>query len=216
MPIMKSFSRLLSRPASRLLQGSVDQAIQSAFEQKDLADRAEVESLRQRATELAEQVRSFTERLGALELRATQLHQDLSESQQRARETTLELEQTRAELERLRQASTPPAADPSPILPAQTEPSPEPFPEPSSEPSLSCQVVGCEGAYRSRGFCSPHYQKWRRGTLAGFVQEGGIVQDGASHWKIDPELAALPFVVDSQGTLHVGSRTFGPAERSQV
>ena len=31
--------------------------------------------------------------------------------------------------------------------------------------AANCVVPGCGGSVRSKGFCSPHYQKWRRGTL---------------------------------------------------
>lgn len=31
-----------------------------------------------------------------------------------------------------------------------------------------CKVEGCDERVRARGFCAPHYQKWRRGKLEGF------------------------------------------------
>ncbi|MSQ03921.1 MAG: hypothetical protein EXR71_18875 [Myxococcales bacterium] len=46
-------------------------------------------------------------------------------------------------------------------------------PQPAVTPAAAvgaahCVVPGCDGSVRSKGFCSPHYQKWRRGTLDGF------------------------------------------------
>jgi len=38
---------------------------------------------------------------------------------------------------------------------------------------------------RSKGFCSPHYQQWRRGTLKGFVNADGTA-------LIDGRIVHLP------------------------
>ena len=47
--------------------------------------------------------------------------------------------------------------------------------------SAGCKVAGCAGNVRSKGFCSAHYQQWRRGTLKGFVNQDGTVQvDGVA------------------------------------
>jgi len=35
-----------------------------------------------------------------------------------------------------------------------------------------CQVRGCKDSVRSKGFCSRHYQSWRRGRLEGFPLQG--------------------------------------------
>jgi len=49
----------------------------------------------------------------------------------------------------------------------------------SAEPRGSCKVPDCGDAVRSKGFCSPHYQQWRRGTLKGFVNaDGTALVDG--------------------------------------
>lgn len=46
----------------------------------------------------------------------------------------------------------------------------------TAEPRGPCKVQGCGGEVRSKGFCSAHYQQWRRGTLAGFsIDEGKAV-----------------------------------------
>ncbi|MDP2308844.1 MAG: hypothetical protein Q8P18_22675 [Pseudomonadota bacterium] len=66
-----------------------------------------------------------------------------------------------------------PAAQPAvaaPVVP--TEPL-------SAEPRAGCKVADCAEAVRSKGFCSPHYQQWRRGTLKGFVNaDGTALVDG--------------------------------------
>ncbi len=42
-----------------------------------------------------------------------------------------------------------------------------------AEPVGACKVDGCAGEVRSKGFCSAHYQQWRRGTLTGFSIDAG-------------------------------------------
>lgn len=50
---------------------------------------------------------------------------------------------------------------------AAPEPESEPAPL-SAAPRGACKVPDCEHPVRSKGFCSAHYQQWRRGTLKGF------------------------------------------------
>lgn len=50
---------------------------------------------------------------------------------------------------------------------ATPEPEAEPAPL-SAAPRGNCKVPDCEHPVRSKGFCSAHYQQWRRGTLKGF------------------------------------------------
>ena len=50
---------------------------------------------------------------------------------------------------------------------AELAPPPE-APSPAAEAG-GCKVAGCPEPVRSKGFCSAHYQQWRRGTLKGFV-----------------------------------------------
>jgi hypothetical protein len=73
-------------------------------------------------------------------------------------------------------ASTPapasaPAAAPDAALAAAVSP---------GAASTTCKVDACGQPVRSKGFCSAHYQQWRRGTLRGFVGLDGhaLLPDG--------------------------------------
>ena len=46
----------------------------------------------------------------------------------------------------------------------------------AAAPKGGCKVDGCPEHVRSKGFCSAHYQQWRRGTLRGFVGLDGTVE----------------------------------------
>ncbi|MFT5586867.1 MAG: hypothetical protein ACI9VR_004470, partial [Cognaticolwellia sp.] len=53
---------------------------------------------------------------------------------------------------------------------------------------LGCKVPDCEDPHRSKGFCSRHYQGWRRGRLEGFVGPEGYVQVGERSFRVAPQL----------------------------
>ena len=64
-------------------------------------------------------------------------------------------------------------------LAAVEAPGEPPMPVPLAPgPRLDCKVDGCDKPNRSKGFCSSHYQQWRRGTLKGFLSpEGSAMVD---------------------------------------
>jgi hypothetical protein len=70
----------------------------------------------------------------------------------------------------------------------------------------TCRVDGCGSPQRARGFCTRHYQAWRRGALYGFVLPDGRVEfeDGAAY-RVDRLLAGMPAAHDG-GALKVGQR----------
>jgi hypothetical protein len=54
--------------------------------------------------------------------------------------------------------------------------------------TLGCKVPGCKDEHRSKGFCSKHYQGWRRGRVAGFVGPEGLVSKGKVTVQVDKKL----------------------------
>lgn len=81
----------------------------------------------------------------------------------------------------------------------------------AAEERSDCKVPGCDEDVRSRGFCSAHYQQWRRGTLRGFVGiDGTVVWDGRP-LTLSPALAG-GLVTEHDGAIHVdGKRADAPA-----
>ncbi len=39
----------------------------------------------------------------------------------------------------------------------------------STAETKSCKIEGCKRAYRAKGYCTVHYNKWRRGEIEGEV-----------------------------------------------
>ncbi len=75
----------------------------------------------------------------------------------------------------------------------------------ASKPSASCKVDGCSSKVRAGGFCSRHYNKWRRGTLDGFVSYESTVVIGDKVVSVDESLKGLAYTVDN-GTLSVDGK----------
>jgi len=119
----------------------------------------------------ASEVDALRRRISDLDQRAAALEQRLAALERRAEDDALALAEARTRVAELEAA---------------------PAPGPEAAPPAVCQVPGCGGEYRSKGFCSAHYQRWRRGTLSGYVLTDGTVQDGARRFKVDVALAGAP------------------------
>lgn len=65
--------------------------------------------------------------------------------------------------------------------------------------AMGCKVPGCKDPHRSKGFCSRHYQGWRRGRLEGFVGPEGYVVDGERGFRVDAKLQGQPVKVSGTG-----------------
>ena len=75
----------------------------------------------------------------------------------------------------------------------------------ASKASASCKVEECSSKVRAGGFCSRHYNKWRRGTLDGFVSYESTVVIGDKVVSVDESLKGLAYTVDN-GTLSVDGK----------
>lgn len=115
---------------------------------------------------------------------------------------TDELQRVTAALDHKRAQEPPPEEPPPEELPAEEPPAEEP---PSVvSPLPGCKIEGCQDKLRSRGFCSRHYTRWRRGRLEGFVGPDGRLSVGERSWNLDKRLAAEPYVVDGARLLVQG------------
>ncbi len=64
---------------------------------------------------------------------------------------------------------------------------------------LTCQIHGCKGEHRSKGFCSKHYQTWRRGVLKGYVGPKGAITQGKINLLVDKKLSGKAFKSSGKG-----------------
>ncbi len=52
-----------------------------------------------------------------------------------------------------------------------------------------CKKDDCDGKVRAKGFCGKHYQKYKRGTLEGWVCEDGSTTHGEVRYMVDKKAA---------------------------
>jgi BMFP domain-containing protein YqiC len=201
-PILNTLSHILGRPAGRLLESSVRDSIAQAIKEQDLASRSEVDTLRHALKNAEGEAKALSARLVALESRTDSLLAQLAEARTDAEKSRESLGQAKTELVSARHQIDEALANSKIALAEASKVASSPEQMVSSPPP-GCRVPGCTGEHRSRGFCSPHYQQWRRGTLRGFVTGDGHVVDGGRRWKVDSNLAGLPYSLVGEATATV-------------
>ena len=190
MAILDLFSSVVSRPAGRILESSVRTLVNDLIRDHDLASAAEVDSLRLSLRDLEGRADQLQAKLGAAEGEVAELRQALTKADQQLAEAREALGSASAKLAT--------HSHDEPAAPAAEQPLPEARPEAPATPE-GCQVPGCTAKHRSKGFCSSHYQRWRRGTLAGYVLTDGSVTVGEKTRKVGKKLAGRPYqVVDGK------------------
>jgi hypothetical protein len=187
--ILDLFSSVVSRPAGRLLEGSVRTLVNDLIRDHDLASAAEVDSLRRSLRELEWRADELQAKLGSAEGEVAELRQALIQAHEQLDLSRQALDTAKASVAALEGA----AHSHGEAAPAAT---PAPAPEESAE---GCQVPGCDNKHRSKGFCSPHYQRWRRGTLPGYVLTDGTAEFDGKKRKLGKKYAGKPFeIVDGK------------------
>ncbi len=176
----------LGAPMARALSPEIDDRIDEALRKRPAADvdtrtaalEERLDQLQKKLAMVSGAVQAATERLGAV--RAT-----ADEALATARQAT--------------QIATTAKATAESIADGEAEP---------AEGQDGCAVVDCERPHRARGFCAPHYNRWRRGVLEGFVGPDGSVQVGEVAGRVDRVFAGDPMTVDGS-VVRVRGRTVG-------
>lgn len=65
--------------------------------------------------------------------------------------------------------------------------------------TMGCKVHGCKDEHRSKGFCSKHYQGWRRGKIDGYVGPEGLATHGKVTVQVDKKLGGSAAKFDGKG-----------------
>ena len=101
-----------------------------------------------------------------------------------------------------KKAEAKPAAKKAPAKKAASKTAAKKTPGKRGRPSLAdlgCKVKGCKGKHRSKGFCSSHYQQWRRGRLEGFVSAEGLASKGKVAVQVDKKYSGEAVVFSGKG-----------------
>lgn len=166
MSLTDLFASRLSRPAGKVLDAPIRDIVHEILKEHGYASPAEVQALRDEVRDMRGRVDGMEKRLADLAHLAEQARAEANLARQArtaevapaADPRVAQLEARIAELEAAAtaRALARPSAGPAPL---------------SAAPRAGCQVPGCGETVRSKGFCSAHYQQWRRGTLAGFPHQ---------------------------------------------
>jgi hypothetical protein len=179
MSLVDTLISRLGRPAGKALDPTIRDIVHAVLREHGYASPAEVQVLRDEARDIRSRVEGMQARLDAAVKMAEDARAAAAEAVKTAR---AEAEGTRTaaaamKVELERQIAELSAARPAPSSPAGPAPAPAPH-------ASGCKVPGCTGALRSKGFCSPHYQQWRRGNLVGFVGRDGLLALGDKTYKL--------------------------------
>ncbi|MCB9758320.1 MAG: hypothetical protein H6739_00630 [Alphaproteobacteria bacterium] len=223
--VSKPAGRVVEAPVRDLVDEALRQA-NLASPQELQAVRVEVSNLTAELHALRNQLRTLTDALEAVRSEAgaaREAARQAAETAGAAAETAGAasaaaarnadaLEEASALAARGVEAAQEAAARAERVLAEAPAPEPEPDAEASDETSdddarrgrrslshLGCGVPGCERAHRSRGFCSRHYQQWRRGSLDGFIGPKGLLSHGDTSYRVDPDLQGQPFEAREEG-----------------
>ncbi len=168
---MTSF--LLGNVADRLvpvLQTPVEDIIYEVLDQKGFPTRQEVRELRNKLDRLEKSLENLTKALGTLQTEVEQAGAAAADA-----------------LERAGRAEAAPAG-PAKASAAKAAP--------KAAGKKVCKVGDCDTHLRARGFCAKHYQKWKRGTLPGYIGSEGTTEHESVTYMVD--VAASGQVVETR------------------
>ncbi len=178
MPLADAFTSRLSGPAGRVLDAPIRALVHEILREQGYASPAELQALRDDAQALAG-------RLARAESRLTELKSAQEATLAELKAAYDALSASRAEFAAAAVAMVPTAS----TLPVDTA------------PRGACTVPDCEGTLRSKGFCSAHYQQWRRGTLHNFVGQDGHILIGKRTFRVSDAYAGQPAELDGEKVL---------------
>jgi len=201
MPILDALLNKLGRPAGRALDPTIRDIVHAVLKEHGYASPAEVQALRDEVRDMRGRVDAMQARLDEVVAMADGARaaaaqaRESAESQADARAAAAEssanarvvaLGEALAALE-AKLASLPVSATLAAAAPPTAEaPRGARTGSPEGEP---CRVSGCANSVRSKGFCSSHYQQWRRGTLKDFVGPEGHVSVDGKDFQVPAQLA---------------------------
>ena len=197
MAIVDLLAGIVSGPASRVVEAPVRELVDEILRQQDIARPHEVAQLKREIQGLGKELEGLVGKL---------------ESIQKA----LDGLQTKSEAAPAKKAEAKPAAKKAPAKKAEPKPAAKKAPAKKAasktpakktpgkrgRPSLAdlgCKVKGCNGKHRSKGFCSSHYQQWRRGRLEGFVSAEGLASKGKVAVQVDKKYSGEAVVFSGKG-----------------
>ena len=203
MAIIDIFAGLISKPASRVVEAPVRDLVDEILRQQDVARPHEVAQVKREIQALGKEIEGLVGRLDSLQKSLDGLQ---SAPAPAAKPAPKPVAKKAAPKPVAKKADPKPVAKKAAPKPVAKKATPKPAAKKAApkkaaakqavgkrgRPSLSelgCKIHGCKGEHRSKGFCSQHYQQWRRGRLEGFIGPEGIVTKGKISVQVDKKLS---------------------------
>ena len=220
MAIIDIFAGLVSKPASRVVEAPVRDLVDEILRQQDVARPHEVAQLKREIQTLGKELEGLVGRIESLQKSLDGLQTAAKPAAEPAAEPAAKPavkatpKPAAKPAAKKATAKKPSAKKAAPKKPVAKKAVAKKAVGKRGRPSLlelGCKVHGCKNSHRSKGFCSQHYQQWRRGRLDGFVGPEGIVTKGKVSVQLDKKLSgkaakfsgkgkALKVLVDKQET----------------
>jgi len=190
MSLVDTLLARVGRPAGRALDPTIRDLVQQVLKEHGYASPAEVQALRDEVRDMRTRVDGMARRLDEITRQAESARGEAAARTAEANAAAVaagagakvEIAALAAQVAELQaqlaeRAASAPAATPAAVA------------EGAPADATGCKVPGCPHEFRSKGFCSPHYQQWRRGTLKGFVAPDGHVAIGDQTFRVKTALA---------------------------
>lgn len=198
MALFGSFASRFARPAGKVLDAPIREIVHEVLREHGYASPAEVEALR-------DELRSLKARVDGLGPMVDQLTALAETAQAEAAAARGEADAARAAAAAVDPRVAPLEARVAALsaahAPAPTVAEPAVEPEEPAAPRAGCKVDACPDPVRSKGFCSAHYQQWRRGTLRGFVTAEATVLVGERIVHLPKDTVGEAVLIDGERVL---------------
>jgi hypothetical protein len=226
MAILDLFAGIVSGPAARVVEAPVRDLVDEILRQQDIARPQEVAQLKREiqglSKDLAGMVSTLENVQKALEALQSKADKPKAAAEPAPKKVAKKAAAKPAPKKIVKKAAAKPApkkvakkaaAKPAPKKVAKkvaAKPAPKKVakkvvtasPGKRGRPSMStlgCKFRGCKEEHRSKGFCSKHYQGWRRGKITGYVGPEGLAAHGKITVQVDKKLGGHAAKFDGKG-----------------
>ena len=225
MAIVDLLAGIVSGPASRVVEAPVRELVDEILRQQDIARPHEVAQLKREIQGLGKELEglvgkleSIQKALDGLQTKSEAAPAKKAEAKPAAPKAPAKKAEAKPAAKKApakkaeakpaakegarKEAEAKPAAKKAPAKKAASKTAAKKTPGKRGRPSLAdlgCKVKGCKGKHRSKGFCSSHYQQWRRGRLEGFVSAEGLASKGKVAVQVDKKYSGEAVVFSGKG-----------------
>jgi hypothetical protein len=213
MAILDLFAGIVSGPAARVVEAPVRDLVDEILRQQDIARPQEVAQLKREIQGLSKDLAGMVSTLENVQKALEALQSKADKPKAAAEPAPKKVAKKAAAKPAPKKVAKKAAAKPAPKKVAKkvaAKPAPKKVAKKvvtasagkRGRPSMStlgCKFRGCKEEHRSKGFCSKHYQGWRRGKITGYVGPEGLAAHGKITVQVDKKLGGHAAKFDGKG-----------------